>query len=765
MKLGPVEFSRNYQTNTDGTIDVTFRLDTGNRRINPAEFEALRDGLKQQYKQVPEVISFTSEASDYVALGEIGKAVKLVSANAAKHDDQLGSQVRLSRMLVTSGAVESAITVAKKLMERDPPSSEAWQALGWAYQHDSFGRRFRGDWNPAEAEKCYREAIKLDPEDVIAPTDLAILLEHNSRGQRYGSGARLDEAILLYKEAVKNSPASPVAQNLAIALLYAGRYPEARDEAKNLPTAEAQATISTVAIALSESASRAIIESQRSYVDPKVSAQILVDSSQVLTELRKYDIAVELLKAAVRLVNFPGLQTRVDLLGKMKRAEDAFYQSTDPRYPVQQVILELMSDESNYVRLRTFFANYENWETRQTSLIKLRREMSNTRAQFESSGFTLENLLDYVASVGQLEKEGDETRGYRVHGSVPLGGGNLLPMYVIRESGGYKILAYVEDPAAVGNLALDLLAHNDIPSAQWWLDKAVADLHTDSSNGTGGPSARFLWAGVVPETRGPDAIKVGAASLIGRYSASEMAIQLLKNARAKTMDELTDAQLDLALCEGLAEAQKWNDLLIVARRLATTKLFSGAGFLYIVKAESGLKQWKELQSEAERKLKTNPLNSASLQAMATSMIHSGDRIGAAEFLKKLIALPYLGQEEELFEAWNSMLLGKPDQDLLTRLNRTNENNHALTADYWYTLGTLQAYLGKPEEAQRSLSTALDHDDFTQLDARPWVLSGKILEQYGLTDSAQIAYRKARSISRTNEMADWALLLTSQEPSK
>jgi len=178
-----------------------------------------------------------------------------------------------------------------------------------------------------------------------------------------------------------------------------------------------------------------------------------------------------------------------------------------------------------------------------------------------------------------------------------------------------------------------------------------------------------------------------------------------------------------------------------------------------------LKQWKELQSEAERKLKTNPLNSASLQAMATSMIHSGDRIGAAEFLKKLIALPYLGQEEELFEAWNSMLLGRPDQDLLARLNRTNENNHDLTADYWYTLGTLQAYLGKPEEAQRSLSTALDHDDFTQLDARPWVLSGKILEQYGLKDSAQIAYRKARSISRTNEMADWALLLTSQEPSK
>jgi len=95
--------------------------------------------------------------------------------------------------------------------------------------------------------------------------------------------------------------------------------------------------------------------------------------------------------------------------------------------------------------LKPLFADFEDWQTRETSLIKARREMADTRAQLESSGFTFENLLDFVASVGELEKEGDEARGYRVRGTVPLGGGNLLPMYVIHESGEYKILAYAED--------------------------------------------------------------------------------------------------------------------------------------------------------------------------------------------------------------------------------------------------------------------------------------------------------------------------------
>jgi hypothetical protein len=71
------------------------------------------------------MIRFVSEASEDVALGETGKALKLVTSSAVSHPEDLGAQVRLSRMMVSAG----------------------WQALAWAYQFDSFGRRFHGNWN------------------------------------------------------------------------------------------------------------------------------------------------------------------------------------------------------------------------------------------------------------------------------------------------------------------------------------------------------------------------------------------------------------------------------------------------------------------------------------------------------------------------------------------------------------------------------------------------------------------------------------------
>jgi tetratricopeptide (TPR) repeat protein/transglutaminase-like putative cysteine protease len=761
VKLGSANYTRTFRTNPDGTIDAVFRFDTGKRRLSPAELEALREGLRQYDKQVPEVITFVSEASQYIALGEVGKALQLVQENAAKHEGQGAAQVRLSRMLVTAGAVESAIAVANRVIRQEPSSSQAWQTLGWAHQHDGFGRRFQGNWNPAEAERCYREAIKLDPDDVTPRIDLAILLEHNARGQQYGKGARLDEAVTLYREIMKTSPGSGVQRNLAIALLYAGRYQEAKDEAKKVPSAELQAVISTVVTAVSGGADRAIIEAQ-SYADDRATALNLAAASETLTELRQYDNALELMKAAARLVNIREFQARVELIGKIKHYESALYPQSDPRYPVQQWVVELFSAEPDIARLKPLFAKREGWAGWNRHQAEL--DLAVTRGQLESLGFRQENLLDLIVSLLELKEQGEDGRGYRISGMTPFGG-QLPVLYVIREDGQYRILGSSDRPENVGELALELVQRNEIKSAQWWLDRVVADLRPESPDGTGGPAARFLWSGLTEETRGPDAIRVAAASLIGRYSVSEKAIQILKDARAKSTNRVERGQLDLALCESLEKAQKWNELLIVAERLAAIHPFGDDGFRFIVKAETGLGQWKQLRTEADRRLKSAPGSLTALQAMATSTVHTGNREGAAEYLKQMAASPFGGQKDRLFEAWVSMLVGKADRDLLTRLNHATEFGGQISADYWYTLGMLQVFLDKPEEAQRSLAKALDSDDFAALDARPWALVGKIYERYGLNDAAAVAYRKARSSPQSNEMAKWAVALIVPENAK
>jgi tetratricopeptide (TPR) repeat protein len=85
-----------------------------------------------------------------------------------------------------------------------------------------------------------------------------------------------------------------------------------------------------------------------------------------------------------------------------------------------------------------------------------------------------------------------------------------------------------------------------------------------------------------------------------------------------------------------------------------------------------------------------------------------------------------------------------------------------SANYWYTVGNLQASLNMPDDAQRSLVKALDADDRGTFDPKPWVLASIIYEQYGLTDAAATARQKAASLSPSDDMAKWALLLLSSQ---
>ena len=768
LKFGAAEYSRKYQTNADGTVEAIFCFNTGKRRISPAEFEQLRQGLRNHYSSSAEILTFISEASELVALGETGKALKLLSAGGTKQDGSPG--VRWSRMLVTAGAVQSAIHAAKKIVEQDPGSSPGWQALAWAYQHDDFGRLFSGGWNAGEAEKCYREALKVDPDDFLSKVNLAILLQYNSKGLLYGKGARLEEAGALYREILKTFPDPGIQQNLTVALLYSGRYAEAKAEIKKLPATELQTVLSTVLTALTDNSARAIIDSKTLIPDERARAMILVNSGVTLVQLRQYERALDLFKAAARISNSHEIQARVDYLGRMKRYEDLLVPENDPLYPVQQALLEMYSPQFDFDALKALFTKREDWEPLRESISRFRRRIESGRAQMESQGMGPESLLDTALSsrdFARLLGGGDAlqaNRGLRISASSPI---DQMPvMYVVKENGKYRILGTSDSPEEIGKRVTELLSQKDANAAQWWLDTVVPDLHSDRPDGAGGPAARFLWSGVTPETRGPEAISVAAASLIGPYTGSEGAIQLLRVARSKATVQLVRAQIDLALCESLEKAKKWDELISTARRLGAIRLFEKDGFRFFVAAATAQERWKELQLEAAERLKSAPKDAEALEAMTISAIHNGNKQAAADSLSRLTELPYAGPSELQFQAWASMLNGAADPELLAKLVKDSELPEFSTPAFWYALGMLQALLNKPEDAQRSLVNALNGEDWASLDAKPWALAGTIYEQYGLPDAAAAAFAKARASEHSDNTARWALsLIQPQTPNQ
>jgi tetratricopeptide (TPR) repeat protein len=165
-----------------------------------------------------------------------------------------------------------------------------------------------------------------------------------------------------------------------------------------------------------------------------------------------------------------------------------------------------------------------------------------------------------------------------------------------------------------------------------------------------------------------------------------------------------------------------------------------------------------LHAEAGRRLKASAKDTDALLATATSLIHLGQRESAAQFLKSITDSPYSGPSEVVLEAWNCLLNGQPDLGVLSKFDRWSNLPETNSADYWYTVGILQASLDLPDQAQRSLLKALDADDSPLLDPKAWVLATKIYDGFGLEDAANSARQKAKSLPPPDDTAKSALAL-------
>jgi tetratricopeptide (TPR) repeat protein len=775
FKLGDAIFSRKYQSNPDGTFEAIFRFDTGKRTLTATEFEALRTALKPHLARKPEVIAFVPETAEHLAIGQYSKALSLIREDVARHKDSASAHARYARMLLTAGLGGAALAEAKIAVDLDPKSSIAWQTLAQTWEHDTFGRRVSGNWNYDEAEKALRKAIELDPEDQIAPMDLAILLEHNRHGWRYARDARLDDAIALYREILKKKAQPVLHQNLAIALLRAGKLDESREEAKK-GDANHAAVLDIVITAVQESPARAIVSAQAAVPDPRQRALYLAEVAATLVQIRQYAPAAVVAAAAARLS--PELQGRAEMTAKLKRWEDTLLPETDPAYPFQRLILELFRGNLQKEAIQPYVsrrANFDNW---QEEIASMQDGMAEAFVALASLGLEREAVVDFTLSLVSFAKGGAITEtsepapgnSSRVHvvrsgTNTPDDPGFLMQMtgagsaetmsvWVVREDGKFKILGTIPDGLELaGELVLDLLAANDLKGARWWLDKIAANVQP-RSDGTGSPSINGLWSGVTEQSRGPNAIRLAAASLIGAGTGETKAIKMLEEGRAKATLPLDKWQIDKALCEAFLKAKKWDELATAARRLQASKTFSEEGFRYLVKADIGTRNWKDLAAEAQKRYDSNNSNTDALRTLALAKAHLGDTAAAVSLSAKAAATEFAGDSELLVASWIAIVAGKIDQAALDRL----KNAKSKTSVHEYTLALMQALNGAPDDALQTFLKAVAQQNYEHLDPIAWIAYARICDQFGLASESESALAHGKPRRDPKESDDWAAML-------
>lgn len=755
MELGPLRLSQTYKTDANGVVEADFRLEIPKRRISAAEYEAVRAGLEKSSAELSEKVSFVPETAELLAIGQTKKALSLMRESVAKHDDDALAHVRLARMLVSAGLGLPARTEAGRATVLDPNSAQAWEALAWAWQNDTFGRLRQGDWNRSEALKALRKALEVDPDDTIAKADLAILLEYNDRGERYGKGNDEGAALALYRELLKKQPNAVLESNLTAGLFYNGQIEEANAESRKCPDNQ-RILFQTLIKALQAGAGPAIVGLQTELADPTTRAQFLANVTFTLIHLRRYPDALTFFQAATRATTIPQTAGFLQVITPLKRYEDALFPDTDPRSVVQRLFVLLFGEESpsreKLGELFTFVPKTDDWGG---EIEPVRREVLSGFRNLTELGFTRENLVDMILSELKLDKDGDDNHGYRISGTALLA--PMPAMFVVREGAAYKIIGSTDSMENIGRKVLDLLKQKDLAGAQWWLDHSIPNLQTGGDGWL--PAAHGLWSGTVAATRGPDAARVAAASLIGRFEGSADAIAILKEAYPKASDAIQKSQIDQALSETYAKAKQWKDLAITARRLMTSKTFEGAGFEFLMRALEEQKDWNAMEAAARERTKKKEEQHDAWKYVAIARIASGNGSGAAEALEHFKSLG-TGPEGLELAAWNEIRQKKVSPDTLDSAKKTDGPAQVRNP---YLVALLEVQLRKTEDAQESLKQAVRTADVNGLDARAWVVYGDLCEQYGFREAAQSAWARARSAKASTREAQWALATLEGQP--
>lgn len=747
LALGPASYSQSVETLDDAAGEIGYEFDSGNRRWSAEEVKAFQQAAKPYYSAPPLTIRFIPRSAELTALGETRAALDQLREYIEAYPDNGPARARFSRLLITAGLGEVAKHEALRATEIAPGSVAAWLALGWAHQHDAFGRRFRGDWDRGQAVTALRKAVELDPELNLALKELASLLDHDGRGVRYGPGADLAESTKIYEGLLDQQPLVATQTNLITALVHSGRLDEAKKRMK-LGRRGLENSFTLLIKGLEEGPAAVILAAQANVADPEARADLLWTTSFSLLRMRRYDLALPIYKASARIRAQQWPQQLLQILARLQPYEDGAPLDDDARGPVWETLAALLADSGDPYALKQTFTARDDWSAWQAEIRALGARVRQAKAQTRAYGFEESTAVDFALATIDLGSEGDDQRGFRVSGE---GQPSFL---VVRENDQYRIIGSSYNLAEVGKLVWRLVEEGDIDSAQWWLDEALKCLRSDTGDGV--TTTEMLWSGTSDELRGLGDAKIAAATLVGRTEPSDFAIQILREA-AQNASVTTDRnQANVALAEALETAKEWKALAEVARVLGKSGLFASEGLDYALRAARGSGEWIELSQLAEERLQETSDDRGALRLLAEAGAHRQDLASVERATSKLLDDSFVPLGDLVLDAWVRRILGQADPARLSRLQKNVEKYQDPGGDFYFTQGMMQAALDQPEEAMRSLRLAVGDQNPILFGPKAWFIQANICELYGFPDTAEVLRQRARSAIPDDDIDRWAL---------
>src|SRR3954453_2455871 len=133
--------------------------------------------------------------------------------------------------------------------------------------------------------------------------------------------------------------------------------------------------------------------------------------------MRDYELGLGLFKAAQRIQAQPELQSRMEMMSKVKRYEETLFPPGDPRYPVQKLLVEMIGGSPDGAQVESLVSKRLGHSKGNAGTEpEVVRGLAGVKGMLARSGLSSDGVLDVLLSLIDLEKHGDDSLAYRIEG-------------------------------------------------------------------------------------------------------------------------------------------------------------------------------------------------------------------------------------------------------------------------------------------------------------------------------------------------------------
>ena len=616
--LGPATVTRTFAEEIDGTITASIRLDSGKRRYSGQDLAALKKEIEELDEDSFIEVKFEQTAQAYLEEGKGREALKEFRALAELHPDEAVHHVQLAHALLRLGMGESAREEARKAVQLEPSSAQAHAALGFILEHDVMGRPWRPGFDLQQARAAYEKALELASDDATIRAEYAILLEYDAAGVRYAPGVDLTSAIEQYRKVEDElEKSTQYRRNLPYVLLRTGKYEE-------LKGSSVPADIRLAAIAASDGVAASMREAGR--LDAAQRSSLLEAAGSLLIQMRLYEPAAALIRAAANSTNPRAALTRASQVERMRRHEELLTDTKDPTTVARQFFVKAFLGGRGE-ELSPLLTKAGREELRQTPDLKPLIASQPLASLAGTGELSLAANADAALSMMSPGADGDDSTGYRIDLAGPMVSlgprRTLTHLFVVMEDGEYRVLTAGPNEFALAKGALRFLEGGDVVTARKWLDWAEEEVDLARIDGeTLNISAFFAVWFNSPTKNLPRMRQAAAALLSSSPEAASTALPILQEGRQATTGRVR-LGLNLAYGTALLTLGRHEEALAVGREVMRADPQSRGIFL-VAECLFRLGRIAELESLLEQELpKSGDVRDVTL-LLAAVELHQGN---------------------------------------------------------------------------------------------------------------------------------------------